>query len=90
MYSSFGFLDFHQPPIPSTCKHATIWQLAILEMEKNLTYELNQSKETLELNEKFLKIYKTWKNYEKHHGFIHPKASISTSFLSQNKDWFLS
>ncbi len=62
----------------------------VLEMEKNLTYELNQSKETLELNEKFLKIYKTWKNYEKHHGFIHPKASISTSFLSQNKDWFLS
>lgn len=62
----------------------------VLEMEKNLTNELNQSKETLELNEKFLKIYKSWKNYEKYHGFIHPKASISTSFLSQNKDWFLS
>jgi len=62
----------------------------VLEMEKNLTNELNQSKETLGLNEKFLKIYKSWKNYEKYHGFIHPKASISTSFLSQNKDWFLS
>ena len=61
----------------------------VLEMENKLNNQISKVKESEELNKKFFAIYKSWKNYEKFHGFVHPDSGVSKFFLEKNSDWFL-
>ena len=59
----------------------------MLEIHKRLSGEWEISKQE-ELNqEKFIKIISTWPEKEKMHGFFHPKALISQTYLEQNSSF---
>ena len=59
----------------------------VLEMHKRLSGEWEISKQE-ELNqEKFIKIISAWPEKEKMHGFFHPKALISQTYLEHNSSF---
>ena len=56
-------------------------------MHKRLSDEWEISKQE-ELNqEKFIKIISAWPEKEKMHGFFHPKALISQTYLEHNSSF---
>ena len=59
----------------------------VLEMESRLTGSWKECDEEIQLQILFWEIFKECPNYKNYHGWIHPKAGISSSFLKENPEW---
>jgi len=61
---------------------------AVFEMEARLNGDWNDMEQDDQLQKLFWEKFKTWSNFEKYHGKIHPEARVGTYFLRKNP-WFL-
>ena len=60
---------------------------AVLEMEARLNGTWKDSAKDNQLQKRFWEIFKTWPEFKKYHGRIHPKARVGSSFLRENTSW---
>jgi putative glycosyltransferase (TIGR04372 family) len=60
---------------------------AVLEMEARLTGSWQDSAEDQQLQNRFWQIFKSYPDFEKNHGIMHPEARVGAHFLRNNSEW---
>jgi putative glycosyltransferase (TIGR04372 family) len=60
---------------------------AILEMEARLAGDWLGSSEDDELNRRFWNAFRSYPEFSRYHGWIHPHARVGTHYLRSAKDW---
>jgi len=60
----------------------------VMEMENRLSHSWLDSQKDMELQERFMSIYRKWDEYLNYHGWINPKARIGSSYLKDRPESF--
>ena len=60
---------------------------AVIEMEKRLIGTWENTDMDNNLKNRFFELFKSYKNFHKYHGEIHPEARVGALFLRNNHEW---